>query len=265
MEEAGGGLRGVEALRLHRRRKLVLGLLVVVAVGQAFIVAGLFWSDPVSVEQAVVGFRAAGADAARPAPGLPVPGVYRYRTTGGETVSFLRYRRDYSPITTRTVTRRGCGVREVQLFLAQHLEYYDRCGAALVGYGTDIAYWWTHGTQDFRCGPGSFDGSDLAAGGRAEWRCADEDTRARQITEHLGEEEVEVDGARLRARHTRWTTIFSGATTGSAVVDDWFDLRTGLVLRETRNIALRVGSPFVGSLDYRDVSTYDLLSQEPLR
>jgi hypothetical protein len=265
VEEAGRGLRGVAALRLDRRAKLVLGLLAVVVAGQSFIVAGLSWSDPVAVDEAVARFRSAGPDAARPVSGLPVPGVYRYRTTGGETVTFLSYRRDYSPVTTRTITRRGCGVREVQLFLAQHLEYYDRCGSELVGYGTDIAYWWTHGTQDFRCSPGSFDGAGLAPGARVEWQCADEDTRARQITEHLGEEDVMVDGARFRARRTRWTTIFDGATTGSAVVHDWFDPSTGLVLRETRDIALRVGSPFVGVLDYRDVSTYDLLSPEPLR
>ena len=265
MEEAGGGLRGVAALTIDRRARLVAVLLAAVATGQGFIVSGLFWVDGVGVDQAVARFRAAGAEAAEPAPGLPVPGVYRYRTTGGETVSFLGYRRDYTPVTTRTITRHGCGVREVQRFLAQHLEYYDRCGNALVGYGTDIAYWWTSGTQDFRCGPGSFDGADLASGGRVEWHCADEDTQARQITEHLGDEEVEVGGARVPARHTRWTTIFSGATTGSAVVHDWFDPRTGLVLRETRDIALRVGSPFVGMLDYRDVSTYDLLSTEPRR
>ncbi len=231
----------------------------------AFLVGGRWWVHPVGLDEAVVRFRAAGPEAAVPVEGLPVPGVYRYRTTGGERVSFLDYKRDYSPVTMRIVTRRGCGVRETQLFLVQHVEYYDRCGERLVAYGTDIAYWWTHGTQDFRCDGGSFDGAGMRPGDRVEWDCADEDTTAHQITEYVGDEEVEVDGRRVPARHTRWTTIFSRATEGTAVVDDWFDPRTGLVLVERRNIGLRVGSPFVGELAYIDVSDYVLLSTDPER
>lgn len=198
-------------------------------------------------------------------PGLPAPGVYRYRTKGGEYVSLFDTRRAYSPTTMRIVTRRGCGVREEQFFVTQHLEYYDRCGDKLVTYGTDIAYWWTHGTQDFTCIGGSFDLAGAAVGTRVEWDCSDEDTRAHQVTAYLGNETVEVEGVPLPARHTRWTTYFSGATLGAAVVDDWFDPTTGLLLREQRKIALQVGSQFVGRLTYTDVSEYALLSVTPVR
>ncbi|PZR80991.1 MAG: hypothetical protein DLM65_06895 [Candidatus Aeolococcus gillhamiae] len=81
----------------------------------------------------------------------------------------------------------------------------------------------------------------------------------------LGDESVTVAGRTLPARHTRWTTTFSGATEGGAVVDDWFEPATGLVLREERHIGLRVGSPFVGHLTYADNSTYELLSTTPAR
>ena len=47
------------------------------------------------------------------------------------------------------------------------------------------------------------------------------------------------------------------------MVEDWFDVDTGLVLKETRNIGLRVGSPFIGDLSYIDVSEYALLSTTP--
>ncbi|MGH9190594.1 MAG: hypothetical protein ACRD0Q_11275 [Acidimicrobiales bacterium] len=238
---------------------------LVVVGAPAFILGGRSWVHAVDADEAVARFRAAGEPAARPAAGLPVPGVYRYRTTGGERISFLEYRREYSPVTTRIVTRRGCGVREEQPFLVQHVEYYDRCGGRLVSYGTDIAYWWTHGTQDFTCAGGSFDGSGMAAGDEVRWECSDEDTRASQTTEYVADEDVEVDGRHLPARHIKWTTVFSGATSGAAVVDDWFDPATGLVLKESRNIALRVGSPFIGSVGYIDVSTYVLLSTTPLR
>jgi hypothetical protein len=74
-----------------------------------------------------------------------------------------------------------------------------------------------------------------------------------------------VEGRSVTARHSRWTTIFTGATKGTAVVDDWFHPDSGLVLREQRSIGLRVGSPFVGSVAYIDTSQFTLLSLEPTR
>ncbi|MDQ4067887.1 MAG: hypothetical protein M3203_00140 [Actinomycetota bacterium] len=249
-----------------RPRLLRILLLVdlVVLSGGLFLVAGRYWSSDVDLEEARTRFRESRAPT-EAHPGLPAPGVYQYRTTGGEWVSLFDTYRAYSPTTMRIVTRHGCGVREEQFFVTQHLEYYDRCGDRLVAYGTDIAYWWVHGTQDFVCEGGSFDMAGRRPGDRVEWDCADEDTRARQITEYVGDETVEVEGVHLPARRTRWTTIFSGATVGGAVVDDWFDPSTGLLLRERRDIVLQVGSQFVGRLDYIDRSDYTLLSVTPAR
>jgi hypothetical protein len=252
-------------VRAETRHRLAAAAALVAVGTPAFLLGGRAWVGHVEPAEAVARFRRAGPEAARPVPGLPVPGVYRYRTTGGETISFFDYRRDYPATTVRIVTRRDCGVREEQWFLVQHLEYYDRCGAGLPSYGTDIAYWWTHGTQDFRCDQGSFDGADLRPGQSSRWTCSDEDTRAAQTTLHVGDETVTVAGRSTPARHTRWTTEFSGATVGGAVVDDWFDPATGLVLREERHIGLKVGSPFVGRLTYADDSTYELVSDVPER
>ena len=240
-------------------------MLVAVA-GPAFLIGGRYWVGHVDVAEGVARFRASGSSV-DPVAGLPAPGVYRYRTTGGERISFLDYRRSYSSTTVRIVTRRGCGVREQQWFLVQHEEYYDRCpGGALASYGTDIAYWWTHGTQTFRCDPGgSFDMAGRQPGDRVTWQCHDEDTRAAQVTEYVGDEDVTVAGHAVRARHTQWVTTFSGATVGAATVDDWFDPATGLVLRERRAIGLRVGSPFVGKVSYVDQSEFTLESLTPNR
>ncbi len=250
-----------------RRRLVALAVLVVVG-APAFLIGGRYWVGHVGLDDAVARFRAAGPAAARPAAaGLPAPGVYQYRTTGGERISFLDYHRAYSSTTMRIVTGHGCGVREQQWFLIQHVEYYDRCpDGSLASYGTDIAYWWTHGTQDFRCDAGgSFDMVGHAPGDRVRWLCRDEDTRAEQVTEYVGDEDVTVAGQTLRARHTRWVTTFSGATKGTATVDDWFHPGAGLVLRERREIGLRVGSPFVGQVGYTDHSEFTVLSVEPVR
>ena len=250
------------------KRRAWAAVLAVVIGAPAFIIGGKYWVSDVDLDRAVARFREAGPLAARSEPGLPEPGVYQYRTTGGERISFLNYRRDYSSTTMRIVTRHGCGVREEQWFLVQHMEYYDRCGEQLVSYGTDIAYWWTHGTQDFVCTAGGtldMAGPGRRPGDRVEWTCADEDTKAAQVTEYLGDEDVVVDGRAVRARHTRWVTTFSGATVGVATVEDWFDPANGLVLKEKRSIGLRVGSPFVGRLDYIDQSEFTLLSYTPAR
>jgi len=254
----------------RRSRRLLVVLAVIdalVLAGGLFLVGGRYWSGDYDLDRALVRFRSAGVRATTgdPAAGLPAPGVYRYGTTGGEWVSLFDTYRAYSPTTVRIVTRLGCGVREEQFFVTQHLEYYDRCGPALVTYGTDIAYWWTHGTQDFACRGGSFDMAGMRSGDRVEWDCADEDTRAHQITEYVGDEPVKIGGADRWARHVRWTTLFSGATLGGAVVDDWFDPATGVVLREQRNIGLQVGSQFVGRLNYTDVSEFTLISMTPDR
>ncbi|MEW6153952.1 MAG: hypothetical protein AB1673_08200 [Actinomycetota bacterium] len=254
--------------RLSRgARQRLWALVALVVVGApAFLVAGRYWVSDVDLDGALARFRAAGPEAAQPVPGLPEPGVYRYRTTGGEHISFLDYRRDYSATTMRIVTRHSCGVREDHWFLVQHLEYYVRCGDELPSYGTDIAYWWTHGTQDFVCQPGgSFDMAGYRPGDRVEWTCADEDTRADQVTEYLGDVDMVVDGETVRARHTRWVTTFSGATVGVATVEDWFHPGNGLLLRETRTIGLDVGSGFVGRMAYIDQSEITLLSLEPAR
>ncbi len=250
-----------------RRLRILLLVDLLLLSGGLFLVAGRYWSGDIDLEEALTRFRAAGRSATTgdAVPGLPAPGVYQYRTTGGEWVSLFDTYRAYSPTTMRIVTRLGCGVREEQFFVTQHLEYYDRCGSELVTYGTDVAYWWTHGTQDFECQAGSFDMAGRRPGDRVEWDCADEDTRAHQITEYIGDETVMVEGVPLPARHTRWTTLFSGATIGGALVDDWFDPSTGLLLKERRDIALQVGSQFVGRLDYTDKSEYTLLAVTPAR
>jgi hypothetical protein len=247
-----------------RRLKILLLVDLVILSGGLFLVAGRYWSSDTDVQEALARFRMSRTSTEAVA-GLPAPGVYRYATTGGEWVSLFDTYRAYSPTTTRIVTRRGCGVREEQFFVTQHLEYYDRCGSRLVAYGTDIAYWWTHGTQEFVCEGGTFDMAGMRPGDRVEWDCADEDTKAHQITEYVGDETVEVEGVPLPARHVRWTTLFSGATLGGALVDDWFDPSSGLLLKETRDIALKVGSQFVGRLDYTDKSAYTLLAVTPDR
>lgn len=253
----------VRALAAFDVLALVVGL---------FLVVGRSWVGGVSRRQAIghyrdsVGSGVLDPPASTVANGLPAPGVYRYKTAGGERLSLFGIHRTYSGTTMRVVTSLpGCGVRERQYFLVQHVDQYDRCGDVLVAYGTDLAYYFTHHQHTYVCQGGSFDMGDARPGVTTTWSCGDKATQTRETTRYVADETVSVGGFDVAARHTQRVTVFSGATLGRAVVDDWFDSGTGLVLREHREVGLRFGSPFGGHITYTDKSEMTVLSLEPDR
>ena len=72
--------------------------------------------------------------------GLPVPGVYRYLTTGGESTKLLTVAsRDYPAESVITITRSGCGVRMEWTPVRERSEYLEVCRTddrlVLTGYG----------------------------------------------------------------------------------------------------------------------------------
>ena len=67
-----------------RRRLLGIAIAVVLGLG-LFLLAGTVWEHSIDRDQAVERFRSAGPAAAEVVEGLPEPGVYAYRTTGGRS------------------------------------------------------------------------------------------------------------------------------------------------------------------------------------
>lgn len=72
--------------------------------------------------------------------GLPVPGVYRYLTTGGDSTKLLTgASHDYPAESVITITRSGCGVRMEWTPVRERSEYFDVCREdsrlVLKGYG----------------------------------------------------------------------------------------------------------------------------------
>lgn len=62
------------------------------------------------------------------ADGLPVPGVYRYGTSGSESTKLLTTAsRDYPTESAITVTRSGCGVRMEWTPVRERTEYLELC------------------------------------------------------------------------------------------------------------------------------------------
>ena len=72
--------------------------------------------------------------------GLPLPGVYRYRTTGGESTKLVASAsREYPAESVITITRSGCGVRMEWTPVRERTEYLEVCRTdnrlVLKGYG----------------------------------------------------------------------------------------------------------------------------------
>jgi hypothetical protein len=107
-----------------------IGLVAIVASGAFVVISELFedTTTPIEVAEVVDDFREDGGSTAA-AEALPVAGVYRYATEGGEEVDALGgTRHDYPLETTITVTPTDCGVRFRWDALEERYEVWELCG-----------------------------------------------------------------------------------------------------------------------------------------
>jgi hypothetical protein len=247
------------------------------AVAVALVVAGsdgfLLWARG---QATLVGPEAAAARflAGQPAPTgdepgpRPPAGVYRYRTSGWERIDRYRVERAYPPETVRVITwRGGCRWRETVPVFAQHVETYDFCAdgtdADDFAYSTSLTYFLVPGVQRFACAPV---GRRLLAGQRPgagrRWRCVEGTSTSVNTTTYLGDQTVQTGAGPVAARHVRLVTALAGQSTGGAVRDLWL-APDGLVVKETREVSLKVRSGFVGLLTYEERASFVLLSARP--
>ena len=247
--------------------RVALALAVVVAGAAGFLLWARGLATPVGPGQAAASFLAA----AGPAAGLPGPrppaGVYRYRTSGHERIDRFGVDRAYPAETVRVVSwRGGCRWRETVPIFAQHVETYDFCAtggdAEDFAYSTRLTYFLVPGSQRFACAPvGRRLLGGRPTGSARTWRCVEGSSASANTTLYLGPETVQTGTGPVATRHLRLITALSGRSSGGAVRDLWLD-RDGLVVREERQVELRVRSGFVGLLTYRERASF-LLSGRP--
>ena len=73
----------------------------------------------------------------------------------------------------------------------------------------------------------------------------------------MGPETVQTGAGPVATRHVRLVTALSGQSSGGAVRDLWLD-RDGLVVKEDRQVSLKVRSVFVGLLTYEERASFQL-------
>ena len=256
--------------RPPRRRLLraALALALVVAGADLFLLWGRGLATPVGAGRAAASYLPGGPAPAGDLPGpRPPAGVYRYRTSGYERVDRFGIDRAYPAETVRVISwRGGCRWRETVPIFTQHTETYDFCAGGTdaddFAYSTSLTYFLVPGTQRFACAPvGRRLLTGQPPGSSRSWRCVEGTSVSANTTVYVGPETVQTGAGPVATRHLRLLTALSGQSSGGAVRDLWLDA-DGLVVKETREVSLKVRSGFVGLLTYDERASF-LLTGRP--
>lgn len=215
---------------------------------------------------------------------LPLPGVYRYATTGAETVDILGgATHTYPAETLLTVTSHGCGVQlrwdlleerreewrlcvtrdgiEFQATAVQYHEFFENgrteqmvCHRdVVVVRDTAAAATTTAATDTAAAPPGTAEAVTCLLDGRP-WD---------PVWEHLGTEDVTVGGTAVAATHVRMTVDMPGDHYEHTVID-WWLAPSGLPLRMTATKESKTDSGVIGDVIYTEQYDVTLRSTEPL-
>jgi len=252
-----------------RRARILLAIISACALGGL----GVWWfalrdaPAPVSVEEAVVGFRESAGEGGEAA-GLPEPGVYVYDAIGSESVdALIGSTHEYPAEVTVTVLHQGCGLVLSWSFLEGRSTTREYCPSA-TGLGlrrqTEVhTFFGNEETTDYRCEPGSLarPAADRA-GARIGWRCSTGTKTETAEGEVVGVERLTVAGAEVETVHLRAETLLEGVTHGTGGLDLWLELSTGLLVRQlTWND--NVTDSAVGDVRYQERYELELTSLEP--
>jgi hypothetical protein len=255
--------------------------LLVVGAGFAVLVAavalGLWFfllrnpTTPVSLRQALRLYRQDQRQAPTGTPSrLPPDGVYRFRTSGGEQLSFGGIARAFPPASDMIVTDAACATLKWEP-LEQHMEGLVECPLPGGAYGitTDLSYEEIAGsatTSDISCPAGTYLVPPRPHPG-ATWQTVCHAANLRVVTTGrvLGLTSVNVGGQQVPAVHTRLTLSFSGAESGTNPNDYWVSTTDGLILaqRETVDVSQQAGP--LGSVRYTEQMGISINSATPDR
>ena len=256
----------------NHHRLLVGAVGLTVAVLAVLAVGWVLWhqssTTPVTVGQARRSFRSQQRPG-RPHPGLPVPGVYRYRTTGGEQVSVGSVRRVFPPMTDMVVVDGKCASLD-WVPLEEHTEELTECrtpGGTTTPSSMSTERIAAIGTSEpINCGSGAYLlPSDPVPG--ADWSasCSTGGTHIALTGSVIGPATVKVGGRSVAAEHVRVELAFSGGEQGTNPCDYWIAPADGLVLREVERVDLSEPAGPLGTVHYTENMSISLASTTPLR
>ena len=179
---------------------------------------------------------------------LPNPGVYTYRTVGGEGLSLMGVSRGFPSSTNMVVTDNGCATFSWVPIL-EHTETTTVCtgpdGALrvpkLVTYES-IAN--TDTTSTIDCPSNAYLLPPNAQAGQRWSASCSLKSPAEKLGlsgEVLGRSTLSVGGKSVTVEHTRFVLSFNGGESGTNPTDFWIVPSTGLVVQEKESVAVASG------------------------
>lgn len=194
------------------------------------------------------------------------PGVYAYRTTGGESLSIPGMDRSFPPTTSMIVTGGNCATVS-WVPLTQHTEATTECAGPGDGFtvprlvthesiaGSDTTSTMNCPTTAYLLPPG------VTQGQKWDATCAFQ-SPAEKIAfagEALGWSTMSIAGRSVTVEHTRITLTFVGSQAGTSPTDYWIVPSSGLIVQEKEAVAVTSGG-----VHYSENMLSTLTNLEPL-
>lgn len=209
----------------------------------------------------------------------PAAGVYEYEGTGTEQLSTPPLSQTQGPTMPGTVEWLDDGCWSFRIdYSSNHWQSWTYCPDGDLVTETQGSTWqrWMIGAtaitnlSTFECGPGSVVVALGAADG-AQWQAnctgtaeAVEGTTSSAGPDRLvGEEVLTIDGEAIRTQHFVSERTMTGAQVGTDRSDVWFEVGTGLPVRNERRVEVATDTP-IGSSTYTETGEFQLRSTEPV-
>jgi hypothetical protein len=198
---------------------------------------------------------------------LPAPGVYTYRTEGGEGLSLMGMTRSF-PSTTAMIVADGRCATVSWVPITQHTEATTVCAAAagarvVPRLVTTESIAGSNTTSTIDCPATAYLlPPDATAGLRWAATCSLQ-SPAEKVTlagEALGRSTMTVGGHAVTVEHTRFTMTFDGSEAGTNPTDFWIVPSSGLIVQEKEKV-----DATSGGVSYSENMTATLVGLRPAR
>ncbi len=236
----------------HRLLSVIALALIIVssAGGTAWALVFRTVSSPVGLREALRMYRKeqTGKMLATLRNRLPAPGVYTYRTSGGESLNLVGVARSF-PSSTSMIVADGVCATVSWVPITQHTEATTVCntvhgGLTIPKFVTNESIAGSTTTSTITCPstayllppephPGQRWGVTCALVSPAE--------KIDLKGQTVGRSTVVVDGHRVSVMHTRVNLTFTGAEHGTNPTDFWVVPSTGLIVRERETVGVTQG------------------------
>lgn len=179
---------------------------------------------------------------------MPVPGVYTYRTSGGESLNLVGVARSF-PTSTSMIVADGSCANVSWVPITQHTETTTVCNApngalTVPKLVTDESIAGSTTTSTIDCPAATY---LLPAASRQGQRwgatcsLANPSEKVMLAGDVVGPANMVVDGHAVSVMHTRVTLTFTGAEHGTNPTDYWIIPSTGLIVRQRETVGVTQG------------------------